>query len=116
MCGNIDMATASLPWSDAIRGYCARRGLAQPETCAATRDMCVDGPEITPVCAQTIPDCPNITVTEYQRCRIDTLYRFVEDNRMITCETMPPVPEPSTLPSCDVIYDRCPAARALRVL
>ena len=52
----------------------------------------------------------------YQRCRIDTLYRFIEDNRMITCETMPPLPEPSAIPSCDEIYDRCPAARALRVL
>ena len=116
LCTNIDMATAGLPWGDGIRGYCSRRGLTQPEMCSTLRDMCVDGPEITPVCAQTIPDCPNITITEYQRCRIDTLYRFVEDNRMITCETMPPLPEPSTIQSCDVIYDRCPAARALRVL
>lgn len=116
LCSNIDMATVSLPWGDGIRGYCSRRGLAQPEMCSAVRDMCVDGPEITPVCAQTIPDCPNITITEYQRCRIDTLYRFIEDNRMITCETMPPLPGPSAIPSCDEIYDRCPAARALRVL
>ncbi|HET8935162.1 MAG TPA: hypothetical protein VFN67_17055 [Polyangiales bacterium] len=116
LCSNIDMATAGLPWGDGIRGYCSRRGQSQPEMCSTLRDMCVDGPEITPACAQTIPDCPSITITEYQRCRIDTLYRFVEDNRMITCETMPPLPEPSAVQSCDVIYDRCPAARALRVL
>jgi hypothetical protein len=116
LCMTIDMNTASLPWGEGIRGYCSRRGLAQPEMCSAIRDMCVDGPEITPVCATSIPDCPMITIADYQRCRIDTLYHFVEDNRMITCETPAPPPEPAPLPSCDVIYDRCPAARALRVL
>jgi hypothetical protein len=115
LCGRIDMETAGLAWGEGIRGYCARRGLAQPDMCPATRDMCVDGPEIIPVCTQTAPDCPEVSIDEFVRCRRDVLTSFVEYNRQFTCESMQPLPLEPALGGCVTVYERCPAAQALRV-
>lgn len=113
ICGRIESATANLPWDDAVRGWCSRGALGTPE-CPASQEACVTGAAIIPVCAQTVPDCPEITVEEFVTCRTDTLLAFVEYNRTITCDTPTAIPGEPEVPSCVGPYQRCPSLAGLR--
>jgi hypothetical protein len=114
LCARIDDGVRDQPLMDAVRGYCSSLGLRQPAMCAAVRDACFDGPAIIPVCIETIPDCPSVTEDEFVVCRVDNIKRFVDYNRVITCDnpnSIPPgTPEPM---SCMGPYARCPALRNL---
>ena len=87
----------------------------QPDMCAAVRDSCTTGPDVIPVCTDTVPMCPNITIDEYVTCRIDVLKSFVEYNRTITCESAQPLPPDPDPASCAGAYERCPAMRMLKL-
>ena len=112
ICNRIESATAEGQWSEAVRGWCSRGALGTPE-CPASQQSCVDGPPILPVCAQTVPDCPDITIEEFVTCRTDELRAFVEYNRTITCDTPPGMPGEAEVASCVGPYQRCAPLAAL---
>jgi hypothetical protein len=107
LCGRIDAQVMNLPWEDGINGYCSRRGLSQPDMCVAIRDQC-NTQNVVPVCADTIPVCPNITVDEFVQCRIDTLTQFVNFYRDFSCDTQPPLADWTPVQSCAGPHERCP--------
>lgn len=113
ICGRIESATANLSWNEAVRGWCSRGSLGTPE-CSASQEACVAGASIIPMCAQSVPDCPEITIEEFVTCRTDALVSFVEYNRMITCDTPTDIPAEAEVPSCVGPYQRCPPLAALR--
>jgi hypothetical protein len=113
ICGRIDSATANLPWTEAVRGWCSRGALGTPE-CPASQESCATGAPIIPVCSQTVPDCPDVTVEEFVTCRTDTLLSFVEYNRMITCDTPAGIPGEAEVASCVGPYQRCAPLAALK--
>jgi hypothetical protein len=115
VCARIDEGTRDLALRDAIAGYCASLGLRQPQMCSDIRDACIDGPEILPVCPDTIPDCPSISQDEFVSCRVGQTKKFVDYNHLISCNN------PSSIPTtgggdpqaCIGPYERCPALRSL---
>jgi hypothetical protein len=102
----------NLRWGEGILGYCARRGLDTPDMCTEGQDACRTGPDLLPVCTETIPECPNVSVDEFVTCRIDVMTSFVEYNRVISCEAPPAAPE-APVASCVSVYERCPALASL---
>ena len=112
ICGRIESATANLQWNEAVRGWCSRGALGTAE-CPASQESCVNGSTIVPICAESVPDCPDITIEEFVACRTDVLLSFVEYNRMITCDTPPGLPGEPAVPSCEGPYQRCAPLAAL---
>jgi hypothetical protein len=112
ICNRIDSATANLQWNEAVSGWCARGSLGTPE-CSASQEACVNGSMIVPICAQSVPDCPDITIEEFVTCRTDSLLSFVEYNRSISCDTPPGQPGEAEVASCVGPYQRCAPLAAL---
>jgi hypothetical protein len=112
LCNRIDSATANLQWTEAVNGWCARGSLGTPE-CTASQEACINGPMILPICSQSVPDCPDITIEEFVTCRTDALLSFVEYNRSISCDTPPGLPGEAEVASCVGPYQRCAPLAAL---
>ena len=112
LCGRIESATANLQWNEAVTGWCSRGSLGTPE-CSASQESCVEGAMILPICSQSVPDCPDITIEEFVTCRTDVLLSFVEYNRTITCDTPPGLPGEAEVASCVGPYQRCAPLAAL---
>lgn len=114
LCARVEDGTKEEPVSDAVRGYCASLGLRQPDMCAEVRDTCFDGNAVLPVCADTVPDCADITEDEFVSCRVDDIKRFVAYNSVITCSDPNSIPAGTSDPaSCVSVYERCPQLRSL---
>ena len=112
ICDRIESSTANEQWTEAVRGWCSRGSLGTPE-CTASQESCVNGPMIIPICSETVPDCPDITIEEFVVCRTDSLLSFVAYNREITCDTPPGLPGEAPVPSCEGPYQRCAALAGL---
>jgi hypothetical protein len=112
ICGRIESATANLQWTEAVRGWCSRGSLGTPE-CPASQESCANGATIIPICSETVPDCPDITIEEFVTCRTDVLLSFVEYNRAISCDTPPGLPSEPDVASCVGPYQRCASLAAL---
>jgi hypothetical protein len=112
ICNRIEAATANLQWNEAVSGWCSRGSLGTPE-CPASQEACVNGSMILPICAQSVPDCPDITIEEFVTCRTDSLLSFVEYNRTISCDTPPGQPGEAEVASCVGPYQRCAPLAAL---
>jgi hypothetical protein len=113
ICGRIESATSNLQWTEAVRGWCSRGALGTPE-CSASQESCATGASIIPICSETVPDCPDITIEEFVSCRTDVLLSFVEYNRTITCDTPPGLPSEPDVASCVGPYQRCASLSALK--
>jgi hypothetical protein len=115
VCDTVGEYVSTANWNGGALGICARRGITAElngqGTCEDVQQVCLANPEPDVPCTpETIPDCPDVSVTEYVTCRAAAIRAHLDSEAMISCETDPASLPVDPIPGvCQDPYARCPA-------